>query len=308
MTRRRLALFAVLALAGGGPARAVDAVAGTLTSVGSDTAGVLITRWAAGFQARHPGARIQAQASGSASAPIALIEGAADLGPMSRPMNTAEQDAFSARFGYAPTRLVVAHDAISVFVHPDNPLRTATLGELDAIYSSTRACGAAAPIRSWNELSGRSGAAQALLAIGRDNGSGTHELFRELALCGGRYRPDVIAWPGNGAVVATVAGNREAIGYAGFGYVNGLVRPLAIARDAGEAAIAPDERSIASGRYPLSRAIYVYLNRRPQQALAALPRAFLDYILSDDGQQFARREGFIPLDADEAREQRALIR
>ncbi|MBA8888047.1 phosphate transport system substrate-binding protein [Dokdonella fugitiva] len=290
------------------PARALEGIAGTLTSVGSDTASVLITRWAAAFQADHPGARIQAQASGSASAPIALIEGAADLGPMSRPMNASEEAAFRARYGYAPTRVVVAHDAIAVFVHPDNPLATATLADLDAIYSSTRACGATAPIRGWNDLRAGSGAPQPLLAIGRDSGSGTHELFRELALCGGRYRAEVVAWPGNGAVVATVAGNREAIGYAGFGFVNGLVRPLAIARSPSDPAIAPDERSIASGRYPLSRAIYVYLNRRPQQALADLPRAFLEYILSDDAQQLVRHEGFIPLDVDEAREQRALIR
>ena len=303
----RFALLVVL-VACTSPARALEGIAGTLTSVGSDTASVLIARWAAAFQAGHPGARIQAQASGSASAPIALIEGAADLGPMSRPMNASEEAAFRARYGYAPTRVVVAHDAIAVFVHPDNPLAAATLAELDAIYSSTRACGATAPIRNWNELRAGSGAPLPLLAIGRDSGSGTHELFRELALCGGRYRAEVVAWPGNGAVVATVAGNREAIGYAGFGFVNGLVRPLAIARGPGDPAIAPDERSIASGRYPLSRAIYVYLNHRPQQSLADLPRAFLEYILSDDAQQLVRHEGFIPLDADEAREQRALIR
>ncbi|HEU4663882.1 MAG TPA: phosphate ABC transporter substrate-binding protein [Dokdonella sp.] len=304
----RLALLSALAFfACCAPARALDPVAGTLTSVGSDTASVLIMRWAAGFQARHPGARIQAQASGSASAPIALIEGASDLGPMSRPMSAAEDAAFRARYGYAATRVVVAHDAITVFVHPDNPLAAATIAELDAIYSSTRACGAGAPILRWTGLVD-AGPAQALLAVGRDGGSGTHELFREIALCGGRYRADVVAWPGNGAVVATVARNREAIGYAGFGYVNRLVRTLAIARGPGEPAIVPDERSIASGRYPLSRPIYVYLNRRPQQALAGLPSAFLDYVLSGDGQRLVRQEGFVPLDIDEVREQRVLLR
>lgn len=297
-----LALFAACTA----PAQALEDVAGTLTSVGSDTASALVTRWAAAFQAAHPRAHIQAQASGSGSAPIALTESAADLGPMSRPMSPREVAAFRARYGYAPTRIMVAHDAIAVFVHPDNPLAEATLAELDAIYSSTRACGAPAPVRDWSEL--RGGQPQALLAIGRDGGSGTHELFDELALCGGHHRADVVAWPGNGAVVATVAGNREAIGYAGFGYVNGLVRPLAIAPRRGEPAVAPDERAIASGRYPLSRAIYFYVNRRPHQPLADLPRAFLDYILSGDGQQLVRHEGFVPLAEDEARDQRALIR
>jgi phosphate transport system substrate-binding protein len=292
-------------------ASGADSGGGTLTSVGSDTASALMTRWAAGFQASHPGARIQAQGSGSASAPIALIEGAADLGPMSRPMNAHEEAAFRARFGYTPTGFVVAHDAIAVFVHPDNPRSRITLAELDAVYSSTRSCGAARPIRRWNELDTPTDAPAAMpspiLVTGRDSGSGTHELFREIALCGGRYRPEVIAWPGNGAVVATVARNPEAIGYAGLGYVNGLVRTLAVGRDGADAATLPDAQTVASGRYPLARAIHVYVNQRPHHPLAPLPRAFIAYILSDEGQQLVRHEGFIPLDADEAREQRASL-
>jgi phosphate transport system substrate-binding protein len=303
------ALHLVLALAANAVCGAEPA-GGTLTSVGSDTASALMTRWAAGFQASHPGARIQAQGSGSASAPIALIEGAADLGLMSRPMNAHEEAAFLARFGYTPAGFVVAHDAIAVFVHPDNPRSRITLAELDAIYSSTRSCGAARPIRRWNELDASTDAPampSPILATGRDSGSGTHELFREIALCGGRYRPEVIAWPGNGAVVATVARNPEAIGYAGLGYVNGLVRTLAVGRDGADAATLPDAQTVASGRYPLARAIHVYVNQRPHHPLAPLPRAFIAYILSDEGQQLVRHEGFIPLDADEAREQRASL-
>jgi phosphate transport system substrate-binding protein len=291
-------------------ANALDSASGTLTSVGSDTASALITRWAAGFQARYPTARIQAQGSGSASAPIALIEGAADLGPMSRPMNAREQAGFRARFGYAPTGFVVAHDAIAVFVHPDNPHSRITLAELDAIYSSTLACRAGKPVRRWSELNAPKSAPAMqvpILATGRDGGSGTHELFREIALCDGRYRPEVVAWPGNGAVVATVARNPEAIGYAGLGYVNGLVKTLAVARDTADAAILPDARTVVSGQYPLARAIIVYVNRRPHQPLAPLPRAFIAYILSDEGQQLVRHEGFTPLDAQEVREQRASL-
>jgi len=303
------ALCLVLALTANA-ASAVDSIGGTLTSVGSDTASALMTHWAAGFQASHPAARIQVQGSGSASAPIALIEGAADLGPMSRPMNASEQAAFRERFGYEPTGFVVAHDAIAVFVHPDNPRARITLAEIDAIYSSTRSCGGVRPIHRWGELDAsiRAPVLQSpILATGRDSGSGTHELFRETALCGGRYRSEVIAWPGNGAVVATVARNPEAIGYAGLGYVNGLVKTLAVARDAADAATTPDAQTVASGRYPLARAIHVYVNQRPQQPLAPLPRAFIAYILSDEGQQLLRHEGFLPLEADEVREQRASL-
>ena len=225
-------------------------------------------------------------------------------------MNAAEAAAARARHGYAPLQLMVARDAIAVFVHPDNPLARITLADVDAIFSSTRRCGAPHAIRHWRELGLPAGGTldrAGLLATGRDASSGTHEVFRETALCGGEFRPDVIAWPGNGAVVATVAGNREAIGYAGIGYVNGLVKPLALARDAADGGTAPSVANVASGRYPLARAIYIYVNRRPGQPLAELPRAFLGYALSAEGQAIVAQEGFVALDADEQRRQRALL-
>jgi len=287
---------------------AADSLAGTLTSVGSDTASALVLRWAGTFQENHPQARVQVQAVGSASAPAALTGGAADLGSMSRPMSDAEIAAFRARFGYAPTRITVAHDAVAVFVHPENPLRRITLAQLDGIYSADRRCGSAQSIRHWSDLAVDAPlGAQAVLVSGRNNASGTYEMFRETALCGGDYRAQVIAWPGNGAIVATVAANREAIGYAGFGYLNGLVTPLALARDEHDPGVVPDSASVIDGRYPLARASYVYFNRRPGQALASLPAAFLLYALSDEGQALARQEGFLALDQTERAAQRAVV-
>jgi phosphate transport system substrate-binding protein len=306
---RTLLIAACLCIADTCPA-APPALAGSLTSVGSDTASTLITRWATAFRALHPDVRIQVQAPGSASAPVALIEGAADLGSMSRPMNADEEARFAARYGYAPARFVVARDAIVVFVHPDNPLAQITLAELDAIYSATRRCGGARAIRHWRDLEPAAAAAfgaMPLLATGRNASSGTYEMFRESALCDGSYRPDVIAWPGNGAVVATVAGNRGAIGYAGIGYVNGLVKPLALARSDADAAVAPDLANVTQGRYPLGRALYVYANRRPDHALAPLPKAFLAYALSAQGQALVAQEGFVPLGAGERRAQAAAL-
>lgn len=298
----------LLALCASGAAAAE--LTGTLTGVGSDTASALIARWAEAFHARHPRVRVQMQAAGSASAPTALIEGAADFGSMSRPMSATETAAFRTRYGYAPIQVVIAHDAIAVFVHPDNPLTRLTLAQLDAIYSADRRCGAAAPVRRWSDL-GLGGEAAlsraALLVSGRNDASGTYEVFRESALCGGAYRADVVAWPGNGAVVATVATHREAIGYAGLGYVNGLVKPLALARGERDEAVLPDRAAVTQGRYPLARALYLYLNRPPGGAPAPLPAAFLAYALSDEGQALAQREGFAPLQANERAAQRALL-
>jgi len=300
-------LSAVLLLASA-TANAAAELGGTLTSVGSDTASALITRWANAFRIAHPKTRIQVQAVGSASAPAALSGGGADLGSMSRPMNASEVAAFQARYGYAPARIVVAHDAIAVFVHPDNPLQRITLAQLDAVYSAGRRCGLAKPIRHWSDLAvDMPTEADTLLASGRNNASGTYELFRTSVLCGGEYRADVVAWPGNGAVVATVATNREAIGYAGAGYVNGLVKPLALARDADDRGTLPDSASVTDGRYPLARASYIYFNRAPGHVLAALPAAFLAYVLSDEGQALARQEGFLALEPNERAAQRAQL-
>ena len=134
-------LFGVLIALCAARADAADPLAGTLTGVGSDTASALVARWAEAFRAAHPRVLVQVQASGSASAPTALIEGAADFGSMSRPMNEAEIAAFRGRHGHAPTQVMIAHDAIAVFVHPDNPLTRITLPQLDAIYSAARRCG-----------------------------------------------------------------------------------------------------------------------------------------------------------------------
>jgi len=303
-----VAWLAGILLFGNAAANAADELSGTLTSVGSDTASALITRWADAFRIAHPQTRIQVQAVGSASAPAALSGGAADLGSMSRPMNANEVAAFKARYGYTPAHIVVAHDAIAVFVHPDNPLQRITLAQLDAVYSASRRCGMPALIRHWSDLDVDMPAdANTVLASGRNSASGTYELFRTSVLCGGDYRADVVAWPGNGAVVATVATNREAIGYAGAGYLNGLVKPLALARDADDRGTLPDSASVTDGRYPLARASYIYFNRAPDHALAALPAAFLAYALSDEGQALARQEGFLALDPGERAAQRAQL-
>jgi len=287
------------------------ALSGTLTIVGSDTVSSLVLRWIDAFRAQHPQALIQLQTPGSASAPIALLEGAADIGPMSRPMNDQEVAAFQRRFGYAPTGIVVAHDAIVVFVHPDNPLKAITRKQLDAIYSATLRCGADASVTNWSALgvAGNTSLAHArILATGRNSASGTHEFFREQALCGGEYRPDVVVWPGHGATVAAVAGNREAIGYAGIGYVNGLVKPLAFAPDDDAPAVDPVMENVMDGDYALARPLYFYVNQPPDRAPAALPATFLGYVLSDEGQALAGQEGFLPVSRKVRDKQQTLIR
>ncbi|HVT32024.1 MAG TPA: phosphate ABC transporter substrate-binding protein [Rhodanobacteraceae bacterium] len=298
-----LVLTVAASTAGSEPASPHPAPAdphGTLTIVGSDTLGSLVQRWTTMFRARHPGVRIQLQTPGSASAPLALIEGATDLGAMSRPMSEDEQRSFRTRYGYDATGIVVAHDAIVVIVHPDNPLRAITRKQLDAVYSSTRRCGADAPIESWDALGvSVGGPTRRVLPVGRNEASGTSEFFRENALCGGRYRADMVAWPGHGATVAAVAANPEAIGYVGFGSLNGLVKPLAYAPRDDAPVVAPVMENVMDGDYALSRPLYLYVNRPRGRGPAPIPSAFLAYVLGDEAQAAVAADGFLALSLGE---------
>jgi len=132
----------------------ISGVSGNLNSVGSDTLGNMMAAWSDGFKRLYPGVNVQLQTPGSASAAPALVEGTAQLGPMSRPMRVSEENAFQARFGYPPTAVPVAIDAMAVYVHQDNPLQRINFNQLDAIFSRTlwlgavRAYGALATSRS----------------------------------------------------------------------------------------------------------------------------------------------------------------
>lgn len=147
----------------------VSGISGNLSSVGSDTLANLMTLWAEEFKRLYPGVNLQIQAAGSSTAPPALTEGTANLGPMSRLMKDNEIGAFEKKRGYKPTPVAVAIDALAVFVHRDNPLAGLTLQQVDAIFSSTLNCGAPERIVRWGQLGleelGRSAASSSMAAI-----------------------------------------------------------------------------------------------------------------------------------------------
>jgi len=115
----------------------VSGVSGNLNSIGSDTLNNLMTLWAEGFRAIYPNVNIQIEGKGSSTAPPALIEGTAQLAPMSRAMKGTEIDAFEKKFGYKPMEIKVSIDALAVYVHKDNPLKSLSLQQVDSIFSST---------------------------------------------------------------------------------------------------------------------------------------------------------------------------
>ncbi|WP_454877582.1 PstS family phosphate ABC transporter substrate-binding protein [Serratia inhibens] len=297
ITRWLLLCLALLA-SRGALAQPDGMLSGNLSSVGSDTLANLMALWAQDFSQHYPNVNLQIQAAGSSTAPTALAAGAAQLGPMSRPMKAAEVSAFEHRYGYAPLAVPVAVDALVVLVHQDNPLRGLNLQQLDRIFSSTRRCGESRPLMRWGEL-GLTGSWQQrdLQRFGRNSASGTYGYFKLRALCGGDFMPRVNEQPGSASVVQAVAGSLNSIGYASIGFRASGVRLLALA-ESGENYITPNDANVRNGSYPLSRYLYIYINKAPNQPLEPLTAAFLDRVLSDTGQNLVNHDGYLPLPPD----------
>ncbi|MGK3142748.1 PstS family phosphate ABC transporter substrate-binding protein [Pantoea sp. C2G6] len=305
----RILLLLIVTLLPGLALAQPGTLAGNLSSVGSDTLGYLMTLWGEDFSRQAPGVNLQVQASGSSTAPTALAAGAAQLGPMSRPMQADERQAFEARYGYPPLAVPVAMDALVVVVNQRNPLQQISRSQLDAIFSVTRLCGAhAAPLR-WGDL-GLTGAAWARRPIqryGRNSASGTWGFFKQQVLCQGDFRSDVAEFPGSAAVVQAVAANPRSIGYASFGFHLSGVKMLAITNPRGEA-VTPDAAAIRSGRYPWARPLYLYVNKAPGKPLPPLVAAFLQQVLSAQGQRRVSEAGYLPLSESQMAQARAALR
>ncbi len=274
----------------------VSGVSGNLSSVGSDTLANLMTLWAEEYKREYPNVNIQIQAAGSSTAPPALTEGTSNLGPMSRKMKSKELEAFERRYGYKPTLIRVAIDALAVFAHKDNPIKGLTIPQIDAIFSSTRKCGYPEDITRWGQLGLESAWKNRTIQLyGRNSVSGTYGYFKKKALCKGDYRNNVNEQPGSASVVQSVSASLNGIGYSGIGYITSGVRAVPLAKKAGQPFIEASPENAISGKYPLARFLYVYVNKHPNKPLPPLEREFLKMVLSNPGQKVVIKDGYIPL-------------
>ncbi|UTW10853.1 PstS family phosphate ABC transporter substrate-binding protein [Marinobacterium rhizophilum] len=283
-------------------------VSGNLSSVGSDTLANLMTLWAEEFKRLYPNVNIQIQAAGSSTAPPALTEGTSNIGPMSRMMKDKELEAFEQKYGYKPTPVAVAIDALAVFAHKDNPIAGMTIDQVDAVFSSTRKCGAADDVSSWGQL-GMEGALadKSIQLFGRNSVSGTYGYFKEKALCKGDFRNNVNEQPGSASVVQSVSTSLNGLGYSGIGYKTASVRALPLAKKAGDEFVDATPENAVTGKYPLARSLYVYINKKPGADLQPLEREFLKLVMSKAGQEVVVKDGYIPLPAKVVEKQMAAL-
>jgi phosphate transport system substrate-binding protein len=274
----------------------VQAVSGSLKSIGSDTMNNEMANWAEGFRKFYPGVKVEIEGKGSSTAPPALEQGTAHFGPMSREMKKEEMDKFEKKYGYKPTSVKTSLDVLAVYVHKDNPLKTLTLPQVDAIFSKSRRGGFKSDIRTWGDL-GLAGEWQdkPISLYGRNSASGTYGYFKEHALYKGDYKDEVKEQMGSSSVVQGVASDKYAIGYSGIGYKTPDVRALPIAGKEGQQSVEASMENAYNGTYPLARYLLLYVNKAPNQELDPLRAQFLSYVLSREGQEDVIKDGYIPL-------------
>jgi phosphate transport system substrate-binding protein len=220
--------------------------------------------------------------------------GTAQFGPMSRPMKAEEQEAFEKKFGAKPTEIAVALDALSVYVNKDNPIKSLTFEQLDGIFSK----GAARDVATWGDL-GLKGewASRPISLYGRNSASGTYAFFKEHALAKHDYKDTVKEQPGSAAVINGVTEDIAGIGYSGIGYLTSGVKDVPLAAKAGDKPALPTYKNVLTKKYPLSRALYIYVAKVPGKPLDPAVKEFLKFVLSKQGQAVVIKEQYLPLTA-----------
>ncbi len=241
---------------------------------GSTTVLPIAQLCAEAFMKKHPDVVISVRGGGSGVGIKALIENTVDIADASRKIKASEIK-LARKKGINPYKTTIAKDGIAVIVNPENPISNISIDTLRDIFTGK--------ITQWEKLTkdfkGR------IIPVSRDVASGTYEVFEKYVLKGARPTPRALMASSNKQVATTVAQTKTSIGYVGFGYLNNRIKPLKIN------GIEPSVENIKSGKYPLSRSLYMYTNGKPEGII----KEFIDFILSEEGQKLVKKAGFIPV-------------
>jgi len=256
------------------------ALAGNITVKGSDTMVILGQKWAEVYMAKNPDTKIQVTGGGSGTGMAALQNKTTDLANSSRPIKPKESTACVVAFKARPKEYKVCLDGLSVYVHDKNPVKELSMQQLEAIFTGK--------ITNWKEVGGP----DAQIALySRENSSGTYEFFKDHVLQGKDFAARAQTMPGTAAVLQAVGKDEKAIGYGGAAYGAGA-KHLNIKKDESSPAIEPTEENVVSGKYPISRHLFIYLNPALDKGEIA---AYLKWICSDEGQSVVKDVGYYPL-------------
>ena len=307
---------------------AQTSVQGRMSIAGSDTMQPVLSKLAMEFRRRHPEMKIAVQGSrDSKLSPEDLFLtglstmrrgdgdtaghfGAHDVQLLasSRALSERELAKFQSRYGYAPTPIAIGQDAVAIYVNHDNPISHLTLEQLDAIFSKSRKRGLP-DIKEWHQVGLDGPWDHAPIRLyGRDQRStGTLPFFRQVVLLGGEFKNDLTPEPGSASIVVAIGKDRQGIGYSGIGFQTSEVRAVPLSEETGSPAIAPSIESVMEGKYPLSRPLYLYVNKDPKAAWDPKILEFLRFINSREGQETVARAGIYPLSSGQVGDNLASI-
>lgn len=278
------------------PYESVANLRGVITSIGASTTTNLVARASTQFKRIYPEVRFQVSAGLTSIGPPALLEGRADIVPMSRPLTPEEIRAFQAKYGYAPTEIRIASDALGIYVDKRNPLPGLTLAQLDGIFSGAPRHGGRS-IETWGQI-GLTGdwADRHINLYGYGPEDGVNQVFRQQVLEGGEYRLAMLVEPAGSSIVQGVAADPSAIGCASIFFLSKRVRAVPLAGTDGRF-YEPTPENVHDRSYPLIRYLSICVNQPPHRSLHGPAAEFLRFLLSREGQQIVSAEGNIPLDA-----------
>lgn len=271
-----------LTLAGLITACCEPAGAQSITIKGSDTMVILAQKWAEHYMAKKPEVKIQVTGGGSGIGLAALQNNTTDIADASRPIKPAERASCIKSFGKNPREYKVALDGLSIYTHADNPVKEISLEQLKEVFTGK--------VRNWKDLGGLD---TSITVYSRENSSGTYEFFKEHVLKGQDFASSAQTMPGTAALLQAVSKDKNAIGYGGAAYGHGA-KILNVKKTADSPAIEPTEENVVSGKYPIWRHLYMYLNPEKDKGGIA---AFLNWVRSDAGQSVVKEVGYYPLPA-----------
>ncbi len=281
-------------------------ISGTLNISVAETLKPLVRAWLDTVAARHPKLQITVASEKSGNGLDALLEHRTDVAAMPRRLMAGELAEFVREYGYEPTEIPIASDALAIYVHRDNPLTGLSLEELDAMFCRERQRGVLFDIDSWGLVGVMDEWFEAPVQLyGRNGTSATSAFFQEEVCKHGSLLPKLVDAEGSASVVLDVGGNPHAIGFGAVGYATSMVKPLPIASVKGGRYIEPTPQTIRDGSYPLRRNLYLYIAKPPKAPPTQPSAELVRYLLSQQGQQVALDLGYIPLASEEVTRLRA---
>ncbi len=254
------------------------ATAGTVTVKGSDTMVILAQRWAEDYMKKNPSKKVQVTGGGSGTGIAALQNGTTEIANASRAMKDDEKAKVRDRYSVLPTEIPVAKDGVALYVNEANPVSQLTIEQLKGIYLGD--------VTSWKQVGGPDAP---IVLYSRENSSGTYVFFKENVLGNDDFAPSAQTLPGTAAVVNAVAKEKHGIGYGGSAYAKGVKEVKIVGKD-GQAWL-PNAENVKSGKYPLSRALFMYTRGKP----AGDAKEFIDFCLSPAGQAIVTQVGYFPI-------------